>query len=484
MVKQFFTLLICTLSINAFAQEESDYYRLVTIPTPTGVPFEVGGLELLPDGRIAAAIRKGEVWLVDNAYAEPATEAKFSRIATALHEPLGLLLDNGDLLTTQRSEVTRLRDTNGDDIIDEYLTEAKGWGVSGNYHEYAFGPERDGQGRLWITLNQTMGPLIVKDNAWRGWGGTIENGTFVPRSVGMRSPSGIGSNVAGDMFYSDQQGTFNATGTLHHLRDGIFYGLTDSLVDTKRPDSPIPAPAEIIANVPMPEALAKNPLLKPPAVWFPYRKMGMSATDIVCDQTAGKFGPFEGQLFVGDFTMALINRVFLEKVDGEYQGACFPFRKGLQSAVVRMTYGKDGSLFVGETNRGWNSTGRSSYGLERLVWTGKTPFEFNTMEALSDGFRLTFTKPVDPTTAKDPKSYTLSSYTYTYHKSYGSPEIDTKAMPIRAIEVADDGLSVTLRINNLRATYVHELIAQGLRDTQGKPLLHPEAYYTLNKIPK
>ncbi len=483
MVKFFTTLLLCTLCISVFAEDENDYYPLITIPTPKEVPFEVGGLELLPDGRMVAALRKGEVWIVDKAYGDP-KEATFKRIANALHEPLGLLVDGDDLLTTQRSEVTRLRDTNGDDIIDEYLAEAKGWGVSGNYHEYAFGPERDGQGRLWISLNQTMGPLIVKDNTWRGWGGTIENGKFVPRAVGMRSPCGLGANAQGDMFYSDQQGQFNATGTLHHLRDGVFFGLTDSLPDTKRPDSPIPDPGEITANVPMAEALEKNPLLKPPAVWFPYRKMGMSATDIVCDQTGGKFGPFENQLFVGDFTMALINRVYLEKVDGEYQGACFPFRKGLQSAVVRLCFGKDGSLFAGETNRGWNSTGRTSYGLERLVWSGKTPFEINTMQALPDGFRLTFTQPVDPKTAQDPKSYTLSSYTYTYHRNYGSEEIDTAPHKITNIQVSDDNLSVTLKVDNLRATYVHELHAPGLRNQDGKALLHPEAYYTLNKIPK
>ena len=68
------------------------------------------------------------------------------QIASALHEPLGILVDGSDLLTVQRSELTRLRDTNGDDVIDEYLTVANNWGITGNYHEYAFGPKRDGDG--------------------------------------------------------------------------------------------------------------------------------------------------------------------------------------------------------------------------------------------------------------------------------------------------------------------------------------------------
>src|SRR5690606_10054746 len=122
--------------------------------------------------------------------------------------------------------------------------------------------------------------------------------------------------------------------------------------------------------------------------------------------------PFENQLFVGDQTTASIARVFLEKVDGEYQGACFPFRLGFQCGVNRMCWGDDGSMFVGMTNRGWGSLGTKPYGLQRLVWTGKVPFEIHEMRARPDGFELTFTRPVDPAIARDPASYSMTSYTY------------------------------------------------------------------------
>ena len=94
---------------------------------------------------------------------------------------------------------------------------------------------------------------------------------------------------------------------------------------------------------------------------MPYHKAGESSTDVLLDDTAGKFGPFAGQLFVGDFRSALMTRVFLEKVGGEYQGAVFPFRHGFASAVVRMCFGQDGGMFVGLTNRGWTSVGAASY---------------------------------------------------------------------------------------------------------------------------
>ena len=64
-------------------------------------------------------------------------------------------------------------------------------------------------------------------------------------------------------------------------------------------------------------------------------------------------------------------RVALEKVNGVYQGAVFPFREGFMSGVFRQVWGKDGSMYVGQTSRGWGATGRAQYGLQRLVWTGK-----------------------------------------------------------------------------------------------------------------
>src|SRR5690606_8484052 len=113
--------------------------------------------------------------------------------------------------------------------------------------------------------------------------------------------------------------------------------------------------------------------------WLPYPKLGQSATGIACDLSGGQFGPFEGQLFIGEFTLSRITRVFLEKVDGEYQGAAFRFIDGLQSGPVRLEFLPDGSLLCGETNRGWNSAGTRSFGLERIRWTGHVPFEIRTM---------------------------------------------------------------------------------------------------------
>lgn len=505
--------ILACLTGSATRADEDDYYRLITVsasrapadsrsknwkPSPDGLPLEISGMTFLDDGRLAVAIRKGEVWILDGVHDDPPQNVRYRRFATALHEPLGLLFHQGDLYTAQRSELTRLRDTNDDGVAEEYLAVAKGWGLTGHYHEYAYGPKADRDGNLWITLNIGMGlggdqlkhvlpdaAMGYRQGLWRGWGMKLTpEGNLIPVCAGMRSPSGLGANLQGDMFYTDQQGNWVATNSLHQIRSGAFFHHAEALASINQPGSPIEQVDAIPDGLPLPEAIKRMPILRPPAVWFPYKKVGQSATDIVVDASAGKFGPFAGQLFIGEFTQAGVNRVYLEKVGGEYQGACFPFRLGFGSAVLRLAQAPDGSLFAGLTNRGWSSLGSESYGLQRLVWTGRTPFEIKEVHALPDGFELVFTLPVDPATAIRPDSYQLSRYTYLYHSTYGSDEIQTQPLQVREATVSDDRMRVRLAIDGLRELFVLQIVADGVRDRRGNPLLHADAYYTLNHIPE
>ncbi len=477
----------CALFLAAAAlaaqAETPPAYRVVTLDHPAELALEASGIARLPGGRLAVAIRRGEVWIAENPCAENGAGVRWRRFASGLHEPLGLALHEGDLFTTQRSEVTRLRDTDGDGVADEYLTAAKGWGVSGNYHEYAYGPKFDPRGDMWVTLNCSMGKGVTPDKDWRGYSLRIApDGRWQPISGGMRSPCGIGINAAGDVFYTEQQGNWNCAGGVHHIRAGAFHGHADSFASSTLPGAPFARPAEPVQRVPIAEAVRRMPIYRPAAVWLPYRKMGMSCTDLALDDTGGKFGPFAGQFFIGEFTMSQVNRVFLEKVGGEYQGACFPFLDGFQSAPLRMEFGGDGSMFVGETNRGWNSLGNRSYGLQRVIWTGRAPFEMRTMEARPHGFRCTFTKPIGRESLAA-AAWRIQSYTYEYHAEYGGPEIDAQELAVKVAAVSADGLAVELRVENLRPYFIHELTIGGLVSADGEALAHAVAYYTLNKIP-
>ena len=483
--QRFFKLIISVLSVslgfNANAAEK-DYYKLSTVPFPKDLKLEVSGMAALPGDRMAIAIRKGEVWIAEKLSTD---QPVYKRFASGLHEPLGLALQNGDLYTVQRSELTRLRDTDSDGSADEYLTHAKGWGVTGNYHEYAYGPAVDGAGNLWVALNCSIGKGPNPNNQWRGWSLRVKpDGSWAPISGGFRSPSGIGTNLVGDVFATDQQGNWFPTCPLVHVKRGAFHGHADSLQFTSRPEATFKVNQPLPKNLTVAEAAKRIPAYQLPAVWFPYRKMGMSTTDILADSTMGKFGPFAGQLFCGEFTMSFVSRVFLEKVGGEYQGACFRFLDGLDCAALRLQWGEDGSMYIGQSNRGWNSLGTKSYGLQRLQWTGEVPFEMKSMSVTRNGFRLKFTQILDVDTAITPKSYTLKSYTYPHHSRYGGEPVDVKTHEVKFAGLDALGLFIDLAVDEMREGYVYELHAHGVRDHTGRPLLHPEAYYTLNRTLK
>jgi len=152
-------LSIATLSFSQknSTQSEKDFYSIRTISIPEEVKLEVGGVAIMPDGRIAPSTRRGEIWIIQNAYGTGAPH--FSKFASGLHEVLGLAYRDGAFYCTQRGELTKIEDKNGDGKADSY-TPISIFQLSGNYHEYAYGPVFDKKGDMYVTLNV----------AWVGYG--------------------------------------------------------------------------------------------------------------------------------------------------------------------------------------------------------------------------------------------------------------------------------------------------------------------------
>jgi glucose/arabinose dehydrogenase len=477
--------LVVTLNVVpgfAQTQTEADYYRLIPFDIPAHINLEAGGIELMPDGKLAVSTRRGDIYMIDEPVVDPPTNVRWTPFAKGLHEVLGIHAVGDWLYAIQRCELTRLKDEDGDGKADLFETVNDDWEITGDYHEYAFSSPPDAEGNIWVVLCLTGS---FNSNApYRGWCVRITpDGKLLPTCSGIRSPGGIAMNAAGDVFYTDNQGPWNGTCSLKHLKPGSFqghpggnnwYDITDGAIGSR--------PKEPQSESRMMVEAKKIPELEPPAVYFPYQKMGQSASGIACDTTAGKFGPFGGQLFVGDQTHSTVMRVFLEQVNGHYQGACFPFRAGFGSGSLSLKM-TDKGLFVGGTNRGWGSRGNKPYSLDRLVWTGKVPFEIHEMRAKPNGFELTFTHEVDAKSAADAASYELQTYAYIYQASYGSPEVDhTKPTITRAV-VSADSRSVRLYIDGLQEGHVHELHMAGIRSSDDLQLLHDVGYYTLNYIP-
>ncbi|KAB7732407.1 hypothetical protein F5984_00105 [Rudanella paleaurantiibacter] len=504
--------LLASATVPVLAQEspkEEDFFKIVKVSAPEGTLLEVGGLTVLPNGDLGVATRRGDVWIVEN---PTSRKPYFRKFATGLHEILGLAYKNGALYCAQRGELTKMVDTNKDGKADLFET-VYAWPLSGHYHEYSFGPKIAPDGSFFVTGNVAFGDEEwwrgESRVPWRGWTMKIsEDGRLEPWATGMRSPCGLGM-IDGELFYADNQGDWHGSGGIIHVNKGAFAGHPAGLKWTNMPGSPLQLtteqlyarvdprqnknaagryikPENVVNETPtlLYEVKKNVPQVKLPAVWLPHGILGISNSEIL-EIPKGNFGPFEGQLLVGDQGMSKISRVFMEKVNGEFQGAAFDFRNGFQSGVLRMAWAPDGSLFVGETNRGWGSAGTANEGLQRLVWNNRVPFEMRAVRAMPDGFEVEFTKPVDRASAEDLASYKVESFIYKYQPVYGSPTINKETHGLKGVKVSADGLKARLIVDNLRQNYIHQLTIDGVRAVEGShSLVHPIAYYTLNNIPE
>jgi len=497
-----------TVSQAQETPKEEDFFKIMKVRMPEGPVLEVGGLVTLPNGDLGISTRRGDVFIVEN---PTSNRPYFRKFATGLHEILGLAYKDGALYVAQRGELTKLIDKNMDGKADVYET-VYAWPLSGHYHEYSFGPKIASDGSFFVSGNVAFG-----DEEWwraesrvpmRGWIMNISaDGKMQPWAAGVRSPAGI-NVIDGQLYYTENQGDWVGSGGLWKVSKGDFMGHPASLVWTKRPDSPLKLSSESFYSK-VDERRIKNaegryikpenrvnenfktvfemkkeiPEIRLPSVWLPHGILGISNSEPV-KIPKGTFGPFEGQLLVGDQGMSIISRVFLETVNGEEQGAAFLFKSGFRSGVLRMAWGQDGSLFVGETNRGWGSAGEANEGLERLVYNNKTPFEMKAVRAMPDGFEIEFTQPVDLKSAEDLASYSVESFIYKYHPVYGSPPVNKETLNIKGVKVSSDGLKARIVVDGLREHYIHTISVDGIREKQNfYSIVHPEAYYTLNAIP-
>lgn len=462
-------------------EREREYYPIVNIPIPKDLVIEAGAFCSLPDGRMAVGTRHGEIYLISGIDGKKPTPT-YHQFATGLDEIFGLAYRDGAFYVTQSCELTRVTDTKGTGKANRFETLSDGWGYA-NYHEYAFGSKFDREGNLHVALG--LSNSYDSHALFRGFVLRVTpEGKTQAVASGLRSPGGIGENEHGALFYIESQGPWNCSCSLKAITPGSFQGHPASFnwykfAPEMGPVPPLPKPGSRIAT-----ERERVKQLTPYAVIFPYIRMGRSITGFVVDDTRGKFGPFENQLFLGDYTQSLIMRATTEKVNGVWQGACYPFREGLSTGILNVQFTtQGGGLLAGGTNRGWPVRGIKPFALERLDWSGKMPFEIQRITIEPTGFKVQFTKPVDAATGGLAASYQITSFTHPYHGAYGGPEIERTKATVTGVRLAADGMSATVALDRLIRGHVYEFDLGPLRSRDREELLHRNAYYTVNGIP-
>lgn len=208
------------------------------------------------------------------------------------------------------------------------------------------------------------------------------------------------------------------------------------------------------------------------AIWIPY-EWSRSTGNLIPDQTGGRFGPFQDQLFLAELTNGMVLRAMLEDVEGVTQGAVLPFRQQVGSAF-RVAFAPDGTMLAGFTNRGWGGLPPGD-GIGRIRWTGRMPMEYQDIKLQEDGFHLRFTAPLE----KAPTAEQFHVYRYDYNSwwDYGSPMMHQEDLAVKAVTMDEDGQGLRLRVDGLEPGYCVRVALSGAG------LVHESFDYTVRQLP-
>lgn len=443
-------------------------YRAVRFP----MPKTVAGEDLLMPGAVAvdrrsdrlfvASIKRGEIFTLDEAPDLDPAKARFRDWAgVTFQDALSMHHDGQALRVLHRRNLTRIEDGDGDGIPDRFEREVALPHSVQNAYDWGYGLVREPAGTYIASFaphaNQRM---LGSGAAVRLTPGNGE-GRIEEVAWGYRNPVGWSAGPDGEVFFTDNQGEWVATSKVGHLVPGSYNGY--------------PNPAQLRLT---------NHVRAPATVWVPY-DWARSINGIAWDDSGGKFGPFAGQLILAELMNggALV-RANVERVNGVYQGACFPFwGQGLLGPLV-LSFDSRGRLYVGSlTMPGW--MGQPDRGaVFRIEFTGETPFEMHSIQVRPDSFRVRLTRAASIESLSSTSSWTLQRYRYEYTGAYGSPELDRTPEEVIRVKADADGLGVELQLRELKPGWVYSIRGAGVRSMGGEPLLNATGVYTLNEVPR
>ncbi len=444
------------LSLNA-VHPSFDMYQA----KPADFHPRIGGIDFIDKDKMVICTwdETGAVYILKNYNTDDPESIEVKQIAKGLAEPLGIKYIDGELFVLQKQELTKLVDTNGDEIIDEYQKVCDSWNVTSHYHEFAFGLVFK-EGSFYATLATDLGSEF-KDVEHRGKvvriskdGSEIE---FI--AEGFRTPNGIAEGPDGALYVADNQGNWIPTSKIVRVEKGKFYGFKHA--DWER---------------------VKDYKEDPPLVWLPHGEISNSPSQ----PAILNIGPYKNQMIHGDVTHGGIKRVFIDEVDGIKQGAAFRFIQGLDAGINRTVWGPDGNLYAGGVGSGgnWRHEGRLWYALHRFNYNEKSTFEMLAVRAKSNGMEIELTEPVASHIQLGIEDFDVQQYYYMATDQYGGPKMGEENLKLVSVDLSDNGRKVFLEIEGIkegRVVYIH--IKKPIKSQNDQSLWSTEAWYTMTKKP-
>ena len=144
-----------------------------------------GDHDFLSDGSAIVCTMQGEVWRVTGLDAK-LSAPKWRRIASGLHQPLGLVVHDDTIYVIGRDQLTRLHDVNDDGEVDFYECFSQALATSTSGHDFTCGLWRDHQGRFY-TVSGKQGVMRI----------AADGQSAEVLASGLRNSDGLGLSPGG-----------------------------------------------------------------------------------------------------------------------------------------------------------------------------------------------------------------------------------------------------------------------------------------------
>jgi hypothetical protein len=481
-------------AVSAFSMDElhPTFSIQHILPSQMNSIGGIGGIDLLPNGDGVICTwggsqkSMGEVWIVPAL--NTGTPGSPTRISTGLREPLGVKVVDGDFYVLEKSRINKFTGSGTTWTKSTLWSLPTAWYDDAQWHHFSFDLNyRDDA--FWFTTG-TAYDYTANDPLQRGALIKVpkNGGSFTQLARGLRNPDGLGIGPDDEFFVSENQGHWKPINYLYHIptedvpTNGRFYGFRtngNNACGTQEP---------AVDNSSCP-----NDPEYPPAIWLPYGNYSNSPTRPMLL----KHGPYKGQMISGDVFKGGTLRYFIERVNGEYQGAAFtmmtPGPDGVNFGIHQFRYAADSSILVagigggtcnlgGSGNWAWSGTCR---GLDLLKPTAVVPFDIKAIRSKKDGFEIEFTKPAG-TAANTASNYQLRTTVTTARLNYGvdgSTTDNNVAVNVTEAKLSADGLFAELKTASLltRRMYAFTL-NNNIKSATNENLYTNVGYYTLNTV--
>ncbi len=409
-------------------------YAIDHIPIPFDNPWGAlifpGDHGFLPDGSAMITSMTGDVWLVTGIDAT-LEKVTWKRYASGLHQPLGMVVSEGQVYVLGRDQITRLHDLNHDGEADFYECFINTQPTSPGGHDYLCGLVRDKDGNFY-TASSSHGLLKI----------SADGKTVTTIATGVRNPDGIGILPDGALTIPSSEGDWVPASMVCLVKAG----------DASSPHFGHRGPKD-----------GKSPEL--PLVYLPRGMDNSSGGQIFIDRA--DYGPLSNQLLHFSYGTGTWFMVLRDRVGDRDQGAIVPmpgeFRSGAHRGKVNP---KDHQLYVSGMGS-WGSYTVDDGCFQRVRYTGESMQLPVSYHVHANGVRVTFAKPIDPTIACDVKRQFAQAWNYRYSPAYGSAELSPSHpgtiahdhMEISEVHVIDDR-SVFVEIPELQPVNQLHLVLQ------------------------